>query len=88
MTERVRGRVTFKGVVVSPATLSIPLPHPPSIMNTELSSLITPQWIAIALLLSVFLVMASLVIAAIPTLMVFVFCQNVILRGIVIPTFK
>ena len=34
------------------------------------------------------LVMASLVVAAIPTLLVFVFCQNVILRGIVIPTFK
>ncbi len=34
------------------------------------------------------LVMASLVVAAIPTLLVFIFCQNIILRGIVIPTFK
>jgi ABC-type glycerol-3-phosphate transport system permease component len=34
------------------------------------------------------LVMASLVVAAIPTLLVFVFCQNIILRGIAIPTFK
>lgn len=33
-------------------------------------------------------VMASLVITAIPTLLVFIFCQNIILRGIVIPTFK
>ena len=37
---------------------------------------------------SVPLVMASLVISAIPTLLVFIFCQNIILRGIVIPTFK
>jgi multiple sugar transport system permease protein len=37
---------------------------------------------------SVPLVMASLVIASIPTLVVFIFCQNIILRGIVIPTFK
>jgi len=37
---------------------------------------------------SVPMVMASLVIAALPTLVVFVFCQRVILRGIVIPTFK
>lgn len=34
------------------------------------------------------LVMASLLVAAIPTLMVFIFCQNIILRGIVIPTYK
>ena len=34
------------------------------------------------------LVMASLVITAIPTLLVFILCQGVILRGIVIPTFK
>jgi ABC-type glycerol-3-phosphate transport system permease component len=34
------------------------------------------------------LVMASLVITAIPTLLVFIFAQRVILRGIVIPTFK
>ncbi len=37
---------------------------------------------------SVPLVMASLVISAIPTLLVFIFCQKIILRGIVIPTFK
>jgi multiple sugar transport system permease protein len=34
------------------------------------------------------LVMASLLVAAVPTLLVFVFCQNIILRGIVIPTYK
>jgi ABC-type glycerol-3-phosphate transport system permease component len=34
------------------------------------------------------MVMASLVLAAVPTLIVFIFCQNIILRGIVIPTFK
>jgi multiple sugar transport system permease protein len=34
------------------------------------------------------LVMASLVVTAIPTLLVFVFAQNIIMRGIVIPTFK
>ncbi len=34
------------------------------------------------------LVMASLVVAAVPTLIVFILCQRVILRGIVIPTFK
>ena len=34
------------------------------------------------------MVMASLVVAAVPTLLVFVMCQRVILRGIVIPTFK
>jgi multiple sugar transport system permease protein len=37
---------------------------------------------------SVPLVMAALVVSAIPTLLVFVFCQKIILRGIVIPTFK
>jgi len=37
---------------------------------------------------SVPIVMASLVIAAVPTLLVFIFAQNMILRGIVIPTFK
>jgi ABC-type glycerol-3-phosphate transport system permease component len=37
---------------------------------------------------SIPLVMASLVVASIPTLIVFIFCQNMILRGIVIPTFK
>ncbi|MCX7003265.1 MAG: carbohydrate ABC transporter permease [bacterium] len=35
-----------------------------------------------------FMIMASLVITAIPTVVVFVLCQRVILRGIVIPTFK
>ena len=33
-------------------------------------------------------VFASLVIAAIPTFLIFVFCQNIILRGIVVPTEK
>jgi ABC-type glycerol-3-phosphate transport system permease component len=37
---------------------------------------------------SVPIVMASLIIAAIPTLIVFILAQNIILRGIVIPTFK
>jgi multiple sugar transport system permease protein len=31
---------------------------------------------------------ASLIIAAIPTLLVFVFCQNLIMRGIVVPVEK
>lgn len=34
------------------------------------------------------LVMASLVVAAVPTLTVFILCQRVILRGIAIPSFK
>ena len=34
------------------------------------------------------MIMASLVIAAVPTLLVFLVCQRFILRGIVIPTFK
>jgi len=34
------------------------------------------------------LIMASLVVAAIPTLLLFIFCQKIILRGIVIPSFK
>ncbi|MDP7397451.1 MAG: carbohydrate ABC transporter permease, partial [Lentisphaeria bacterium] len=33
-------------------------------------------------------VYASLVIAAVPTFMVFVFCQNIIIRGIVVPVEK
>jgi len=33
-------------------------------------------------------VYASLIITAIPTLLVFVFCQNIILRGIVVPSDK
>jgi ABC-type glycerol-3-phosphate transport system permease component len=32
--------------------------------------------------------MASLVLAAIPTLLVFIFCQKIILRGIIVPTMK
>lgn len=35
-----------------------------------------------------YLVMASLVVSAIPTLIVFLCCQNIILRGIVVPSFK
>ncbi len=35
-----------------------------------------------------YLVMASLVVSAVPTLLVFVFCQNIILKGIVVPSFK
>lgn len=35
-----------------------------------------------------YMVMASLVIAAVPTLIVFAFCQNIILRGIAVPSFK
>jgi multiple sugar transport system permease protein len=34
------------------------------------------------------LVYASLVIAAIPTLIIFLFCQNLIIRGIVVPSEK
>jgi multiple sugar transport system permease protein len=37
---------------------------------------------------SVPLVLTSLVLASIPTLVVFIFCQNIILRGIVVPSFK
>ena len=37
---------------------------------------------------SVPMAMAALVIVAIPTLLVFIFCQGIILRGIVVPTFK
>ena len=32
--------------------------------------------------------MASLVVAALPTLLVFIFCQKIILRGIIVPTMK
>ena len=35
-----------------------------------------------------FLVYAGLVLAAIPTLLVFIFCQNIIMRGIIIPSEK
>jgi len=31
---------------------------------------------------------ASLILTAIPTLLVFIFCQNLILRGIVVPSDK
>jgi multiple sugar transport system permease protein len=33
-------------------------------------------------------IFAALVLAAIPTLLVFVFCQNIIMRGIIVPTEK
>jgi ABC-type glycerol-3-phosphate transport system permease component len=32
--------------------------------------------------------MASFVVASVPTLLVFLFCQRIILRGIIIPTEK
>jgi multiple sugar transport system permease protein len=35
-----------------------------------------------------YLVMAALTLASLPTLLVFVFCQNIIMRGIVIPVMK
>lgn len=35
-----------------------------------------------------FLVYSGLVLAAIPTLLVFIFCQNIIMRGVIIPTEK
>ncbi|MCC6484555.1 MAG: beta-galactosidase [Armatimonadetes bacterium] len=35
-----------------------------------------------------YVVMAALAIAAIPTLLIFVFCQNIIMRGIILPSFK
>jgi multiple sugar transport system permease protein len=35
-----------------------------------------------------FMVMAALVLAAIPTLLVFIFCQNIIMRGIILPVEK
>jgi len=35
-----------------------------------------------------FLVYAGLVLAAIPTLLVFIFCQNIIMRGIIVPSEK
>ena len=35
-----------------------------------------------------YITMAALTVAAIPTLLVFIFAQNVIMRGIIIPTFK
>ena len=35
-----------------------------------------------------FMILAALVLAAIPTLLVFVFCQNIIMRGIILPVEK
>jgi len=35
-----------------------------------------------------YMVMAAFVLGSIPTLLVFMFCQNIILRGIIIPTMK
>ena len=35
-----------------------------------------------------FMKMASLVITAVPTLLVFIFCQNIIMRGIILPVEK
>ena len=35
-----------------------------------------------------YMVMAAFVLASIPTLLVFLFCQKIILRGIIIPTMK
>lgn len=35
-----------------------------------------------------YVVMAALAMAAIPTLLIFVFCQNIIMRGIILPSFK
>jgi len=35
-----------------------------------------------------YMIMAALVLASIPTLLVFLFCQKIILRGIIIPTMK
>jgi len=34
------------------------------------------------------MMMAALVLASLPTLLVFVFCQQIILRGIILPQFK
>jgi multiple sugar transport system permease protein len=35
-----------------------------------------------------YMVYAGLVLTAIPTLLVFIFCQNIIMRGIIIPSEK
>lgn len=35
-----------------------------------------------------YLIMSAIVVASVPTLLVFVFCQKIILRGIIIPTMK
>lgn len=35
-----------------------------------------------------YITMSALTLAAIPTLLIFVFCQNIIMRGIIIPSFK
>lgn len=54
-----------------------------------------PKWWTIMVFLYEFqqsysppLVMASLVVASVPTLAVFLVCQNIILRGIVVPSFR
>ncbi len=33
-------------------------------------------------------IFAALIVAAIPTVLIFVFCQNIIMRGIVVPVEK
>ena len=35
-----------------------------------------------------YVINASLVIAAIPTFLIFLFCQNIIMRGIIVPVEK
>jgi len=35
-----------------------------------------------------YITMAALTVAALPTLLVFIFCQNVIMRGIILPSYK
>lgn len=35
-----------------------------------------------------YITMAALTLAALPTLLVFIFAQNVIMRGIILPSFK
>ena len=35
-----------------------------------------------------YITMAALTLTAIPTLLIFVFCQNIIMRGIILPSFK
>jgi multiple sugar transport system permease protein len=44
----------------------------------EFQALAAPQYV----------MMAALVIASLPTLIVFLFAQNVIMRGIILPSFK
>jgi multiple sugar transport system permease protein len=35
-----------------------------------------------------YITMSALTVAAIPTLLIFIFCQNIIMRGIILPSFK